>query len=124
MTKKNHTIKFDVPDEAYRALEKMALAHGMDVNAYSEYMSRLLTYSIKDIVQLDLTNAKTRVEADLKELSVDLENERRHINLLLRSINNTLLRLEGQFKKQRIEAAREIEKDFERISYLVNPTAS
>lgn len=122
MTKKKHTIKFDVQDEAYHALEKMALAHGMDVNAYSEYMARLLTYSIKDIVQLDLTNAKTRVEADLKELSVDLENERRHINLLLRSINNTLLRLEGQFKKQRIEAAREIEKDFERISYLVNPT--
>ncbi len=122
MTQKLHKIKFDVPDEAYRALEQLALAHGMDVNAYSEYMTRLLTYSIKDIVQLDLANAKTRVEADLKELSVDLENERRHINLLLRSINNTLLRLEGQFKKQRIEAAREIEKDFERISYLVNPT--
>ncbi len=122
MTQKKHTIQFDVADSVYRELEQLALAHGMDVEAYAEFMTRLLTFSINDITKLDLTNAKSRVEIDLKQMALDLENQRRHINLVMRSINNTLLRLEGQFKKQRMEAAREIEKDFERISYLVNST--
>jgi len=124
MTRKQHSIKFDVPDKTYHSLEKLALAHGMDVVSYAKYMTLLLTFSIEDIANLDLINAKTRVEIDLKDIAFRLENQRRHTNLIMRSINNTLLRLEGQFKKQRMEAAAEIEKDFERIAYLINPTVT
>ena len=59
------------------------------------------------------------LEKDLEKISTSLDKSKRMIELLQRSVYSTALKLESQFKKSRIEAAQELEKDLERIEYLV-----
>lgn len=66
------------------------------------------------------TDAKNNLEEKLDYISKLLIQKQHFIDLFLRSIYSTQLRLEGQFKKYRIEAAKELEKDFDRISIIVN----
>gem|GEM_PF-3994432 len=113
-------ISFEVSAPIYKEIEELARQHNMPVHKFAEYMTRMFNLSVEDLAPLDISKAKNNLERDLKIMSVNLEKQQHLLELVLRSIYSSLMRLESQFKQQRIEAADELEKDFERIALFVD----
>ena len=113
-------ISFEVSAPIYKEIEELARQHNMPVHKFAEYMTRMFNLSVEDLAPLDISRAKNNLERDLKIMSVNLEKQQHLLELVLRSIYSSLMRLESQFKQQRIEAADELEKDFERITLFVD----
>ena len=119
MAFKEKSITVRVTEDEFVQLEVLANAHDMNVQEFVTSMSTLLTNNKTLLEKISDPDAKNNLEDELKTISVALEQKRQHVDLLLRSIYSTQLRLEGQFKKYRKEAAKELEKDFERISLMI-----
>ncbi len=113
-------ISFEVSAPIYKEIEELARRHNMPIHKFAEYMTRMFNLSVEDLAPLDISKAKNTLERDLKIMSVNLEKQQHLLELVLRSIYSSLMRLESQFKQQRIEAADELEKDFERIALFVD----
>ena len=75
---------------------------------------------VNDLLEkLNNPDVKKTLEEDLQKMAAQLEKQQQLVDLLLRSIYSTQLSLEGQFIKYRKEAAKELKKDMDRISYMV-----
>ncbi|RMH64857.1 MAG: hypothetical protein D6677_03710 [Calditrichaeota bacterium] len=113
-------IAFEVSDSVYKEIEQLAAKHNMPIHTFAEYMTRMFNLSVKDVAPLNLPEAKHTLETDLKSMAHNIEKQQHQLELVLRSIYSTLMRLESQFKQQRLEAANELEKDIERIALFVD----
>ena len=120
MSENTNKISIVVSSDEYNQLKALAQLQNMDLNNFIR--SFLLVFiDDKDILgSISGIEAKIKLEDELQKIAQKLEKKQRFTDLLLRSIYSTQLRLEGQFKKYRLEASKELEKDFERISMLVD----
>ncbi len=120
MTSQNKKITITLSEDEYNQLELLAKKHKMKVRDFVTIMSTLLTSNKNLLKIINSPDVKKTLELDLKYISSLLEIKQKHIQLLLRSIYSTQLRVEGQIKKYRLEAAKELEKDFDRISMILD----
>ena len=120
MSENTNKISVVVSSDEYNQLKALAQLQNMDLNNFIR--SFLLVFiDDKDILgSISGIEAKIKLEDELQKIAQKLEKKQRFTDLLLRSIYSTQLRLEGQFKKYRLEASKELEKDFERISMIVD----
>jgi hypothetical protein len=119
MSTKSKLLNLRISESEYEAIRELAAEHEMSVSEYIRFMATIfLPFSLnRDF--LHTPSYKKKLEKDLEKISASLDRSKRMIELLQRSIYSTALKLESQFKKTRIEAAQELEKDLERIEYLV-----
>jgi len=119
MDPKSKLLNLRISESEYEAIKELASERNMTVSEYVRYMSTIfLPFDInRDFLHNPIH--KKRLEKDLELISKNLEKSKRIIELLQRSVNSTALKIESQLKKIRIEAAQELEKDIERIDYLV-----
>jgi hypothetical protein len=118
------SITFSVTDDDYNQLKSLAKKQGMTLAEFVKFFLLLLTNNNSLLAPLKSADVKKNLEDSLQNVSDLLEKQQRFLDLALRSIYSTQLTLEGQFKKYRKEAAKELEKDFERISLMVNVAKS
>lgn len=120
MAFKEKSITFRVTDDEYTQLGALAKTHNKSLPNFIKSLAVLFTENKNVLNTLESPDIKNRLESDLQSMADELQKQQKFIELLLRSIYSTQLRLEGQFKKYRKEAAKELEKDFGRISLMIN----
>ncbi len=120
MAFKAKNITINVTEDEYSQLSALAKTHQKSVPDFLKSLAVLFTDNKEIINSLENPDVKNGLEKDLQLMSEQLQQQQKFTDLLLRSIYSTQLRLEGQFKKYRKEAAKELEKDFGRISLMVN----
>ena len=119
MGAKSKLLNIRISESEYDAIRELASEREMTVSEYLRYMATIFIPFDLNRDFLHTPSYKKRLEKDLDKISASLDKSKRVIELLQRSVYSTALKLESQFKKMRIEAAQELEKDFERIDYLV-----
>ena len=119
MDTKNKLLNLRISETEYEAIRELANERDMTVSQYIRYMATIFLHFDLNRDFLHTPSYKKRLEKDLEKISANLDKSKRVIELLQRSVYSTALKLESQFKKIRIEAAQELEKDLERIDYLV-----
>ena len=120
MSYKEKSINIRVSDDEYAQLYIMAKENNMSLREFIKSLAVLFT-DHKDVMEtLENAEVKKSLEDDLQKMAIRLEKQQQFTDLLLRSIYSTQLSLEGQFIKSRKEAAKELKKDMDRISYIVN----
>lgn len=120
MSLKEKNISIRVSDDEYTQLIALAKENNMSLRDFVRSMAVLFTNNKEVIDTLENAEVKKSLEDDLQKMAMRLEKQQQLIDLLLRSIYSTQLSLEGQFIKFRKEAAKELKKDMDRISYMVN----
>ena len=121
MDTKSKLLNLRISESEYEAIKALASEREMTVSQYIRYMATIFLPFDLNRDFLHTPSYKKRLEKDLEKISASLDRSKRVIELLQRSVYSTALKLESQFKKLRIEAAQELEKDLERIDYLVKP---
>jgi len=119
MDTKSKLLNLRISESEYEAIRELANERAMTVSQYIRYMATIFLPFDLNRDFLHTPSYKKRLEKDLEKISASLDKSKRVIELLQRSVYSTALKLESQFKKTRIEAAQELEKDLERIDYLV-----
>lgn len=119
MDTKSKLLNLRISEAEYEAIRELAAEREMSVSHYIRYMATIFLPFDLNRDFLHTPSYKKRLENDLEKISSNLDKSKRIIELLQRSVYSTALKLESQFKKIRIEAAQELEKDLERIDYLV-----
>ena len=119
MDTKSRLLNLRISESEYEAIRKLAAEREMTISKYIRYMATIFLPFDLNRDFLHTPSYKKRLENDLEKISASLDKSKRIIELLQRSVYSTALKLESQFKKIRIEAAEELEKDLERIDYLV-----
>ena len=123
MPYKEKSITFRVSDAEYAQLYSLAKESNMSLRDFIKSLAVLFTDNKEILETLENADIKKALEEDLQKMASRLEKHQHFIDLLLRSIYSTQLSLEGQFVKSRKEAAKELKKDMDRISYMVNPNS-
>ena len=121
MDTKSKLLNLRISESEYEAIKALASEREMTVSQYIRYMATIFLPFDLNRDFLHTPSYKKRLEKDLEKIPASLDRSKRVIELLQRSVYSTALKLESQFKKLRIEAAQELEKDLERIDYLVKP---
>jgi len=119
MDTKSKLLNLRISESEYEAIRELAVEREMTVSQYIRYMATIFIPFNLNREFLHTPGYKKRLEKDLEKISENLDKSKRVIELLQRSVYSTALKLESQFKKIRIEAAQELEKDLDRIDYLV-----
>ena len=119
MDTKSKLLNLRISESEFEAIRELAAEREMTVSQYIRYMATIFLPFDLNREFLHTPSYKKRLENDLEKISASLDKSKRIIELLQRSVYSTALKLESQFKKIRIEAAQELEKDLERIDYLV-----
>jgi uncharacterized protein (DUF1778 family) len=123
MPYKEKSITIRVSDDEYTQLYALAKESNMSLRDFIKSLAVLFTDNNEVIEALENTDVRKGLEDDLQKMAVRLEKQQQFIDLLLRSIYSTQLSLEGQFIKYRKEAAKELKKDMDRISIIVNSSS-
>jgi predicted CopG family antitoxin len=119
MSLKEKNITISVSDEEYTQLYALAKKSSMSLRDFVRSLAVLFTDNNDLLEKLNNPDVKKTLEEDLQKMAAQLEKQQQFVDLLLRSIYSTQLSLEGQFIKHRKEAAKELKKDMDRISYMV-----
>ncbi|HID39664.1 MAG TPA: hypothetical protein EYP36_09150 [Calditrichaeota bacterium] len=120
MDKKSKLINIRISPVEYEKIKASASKLDMSVSQYIRYMATVLTDLPVDFSEMNESMSKQRLENDLQRITHNLELRRQQIDMLLRSVKSAALKLESQFKKYRMEASQELNRDFERIRLLVD----
>ena len=120
MSDNKKNVAVSLTQDEFDQLKKLSATHNMEPEDFLKSLVSLFTDNKSLQETVASTDAKNNLEEKLDYISKLLIQKQHFIDLFLRSIYSTQLRLEGQFKKYRIEAAKELEKDFDRISIIVN----
>lgn len=118
------SITFNLSENEFSKLETLAKTQQKSLSEFVRSMALLFTGPNEVVKDVDSSEIKKNFESDLQFMAEQLQKQQQFIDLLLRSIYSTQLRLEGQFKKYRKDAAKELEKDFRRISLIIDSTPS
>lgn len=123
MTFKEKSITIKISDEEYSQLYDLARAGNMSLRDFIKSLATLLTDNKSIIDDITPNHSKKAFEDDLQNIAQILEKKQHFIDLLLRTVYSSQLRLEGQIKKHRKEAEKELKKDIDRISLIVDPSS-
>ncbi len=124
MAFKDKSITLRVTDDEYAQLFALAKTHKKSLPDFIKSLAELFTDNKEVFKNLENPDVKNKLESDLQSMAERLQTQQKFIDLLLTSIYSTQLRLEGQIKKYRKDAAKELEKDFGRISLMVNSASA
>ena len=91
----------------------------MTISQYVRYMATI--FLVKDInPEIEKKGfTPTQFENDLKKMAKTLDQQKRYIELMQRSLNSISWRLESQFTKLRTETEHELKQDVNRIKILM-----
>lgn len=123
MTFKEKSITIKISDEEYAQLYDLAQTANMNLRDFLKSMAFLFTDNKSILDEINLNDPKKTFENSLQKIAQKLEKKQQFIDLLLRSVYSSQLRLEGQIKKHRKEAEKELKKDIERISLMVESSS-
>ena len=123
MSFKEKSITIKISAEEYSQLYDLAQSGNMNLGDFIKSLSLLFTdnKSILDDINPELSQKP--YEEDLQNVAKQLEKKQHFIDLLLRSVYSSQLRLEGQLKKHRKEAEKELKKDLNRITLMVESSS-
>lgn len=124
MDLKEKSITFQISDEAYKQLYNLAKTSELSLPEFIKSFALLFIDNKSFLKHFSIEDSKNYFEDDLQKMAKQLENKRQFIDLILRSIYSTQLRLEVQFKKYRKEAEKELNKDIDRITLMVDSSGS
>ena len=119
MDKKTKLINIRIAPEEYAQIKSLADEREMTVSQYVRYMATI--FIVKDInPEIEKKGfTPTQFENDLKKMSKTLNQQKRYIELMQRSLNSISWRLESQFRKLRTETEHELKQDVNRIKILM-----
>ena len=119
MDKKTKLINIRIAPEEYAQIKSLADEREMTVSQYVRYMATI--FLMKDInPEIEKKGfSSTQFENDLKRMAKTLDQQKRYIELMQRSLNSISWRLESQFRKLRTETEQELKQDVNRIKILM-----
>ena len=119
MDKKTKLINIRIAPEEYSQIKSLADEREMTVSKYVRYMATI--FIMKDInPEIERKGfTATQFENDLKRMAKNLDQQKRYIELMQRSLNSISWRLESQFRKLRVETEQELKQDVNRIKILM-----
>lgn len=119
MDKKTKLINIRIAPEEYAQIKSLADEREMTISQYVRYMATI--FVVKDInPEIEKKGfTPTQFENDLKKMSKTLNQQKRYIELMQRSLNSISWRLESQFRKLRTETEHELKQDVNRIKILM-----
>lgn len=119
MDKKTKLINIRIAPEEYAQIKSLADEREMTVSQYVRYMATI--FLMKEInPEIEKKGfSPTQFENDLKRMSKTLDQQKRYIELMQRSLNSISWRLESQFRKLRTETEQELKQDVNRIKILM-----
>ena len=119
MDKKTKLINIRIAPEEYAQIKSLADERNMTISQYVRYMATI--FLVKDInPEIEKKGfTPTQFENDLKKMSKTLNQQKRYIELMQRSLNSISWRLESQFRKLRTETEHELKQDVNRIKILM-----
>ena len=119
MDKKTKLINIRIAPEEYGQIKSLADEREMTVSQYVRYMATI--FLMKDInPEIERKGfSATQFETDLKRMAKTLDQQKRYIELMQRSLNSISWRLESQFRKLRTETEQELKQDVNRIKILM-----
>ena len=123
MTFKEKSITIKISDEEYSQLYELAQSSNMNLRDFIKSLAILFTDNKSVLDDINPDDPKKDFEDRLQNLAQQLEKKQQYIDLLLRSVYSSQLRLEGQIKKHRKEAEKELKKDIDRISLMVEQSS-
>ena len=119
MDKKTKLINIRIAPEEYSQIKSLADEREMTVSQYVRYMATI--FIMKDInPEIERKGfTATQFENDLKRMAKNLDQQKRYIELMQRSLNSISWRLESQFRKLRVETEQELKQDVNRIKIMM-----
>lgn len=119
MDKKTKLINIRIAPEEYAQIKSLADERDMTVSQYVRYMATI--FLMKDLnPEIERKGfTATQFENDLKRMAKSLDQQKRYIELMQRSLNSISWRLESQFRKLRSETEQELKQDVNRIKILM-----
>ena len=119
MDKKTKLINIRIAPEEYAQIKSLADEREMTVSQYVRYMATI--FLMKDInPEIEKKGfSANQFENDLKRMAKTLDQQKRYIELMQRSLNSISWRLESQFRKLRVETEQELKQDVNRIKILM-----
>jgi hypothetical protein len=117
--KKTKLINIRISPEEYSQIKSLADERQMTISQYVRYMATI--FLMKDInPEIEKKGfSATQFENDLKRMAKTLDQQKRYIELMQRSLNSISWRLESQFRKLRTETEQELKHDVNRIKILM-----
>ncbi|MFC2088287.1 hypothetical protein ACFLSX_01675 [Calditrichota bacterium] len=119
MDKRNKLINIRISPEEHSQIKSLADEREMTISQYVRYMATI--FLMKDIdpsIHKKGFSAQ-QFENDLKRMSKTLDQQKKYIELMQRSLNSINWRLESQFRKLRSETEAELKKDVNRIKIMM-----
>ena len=119
MDKKTKLINIRIAPEEYLQIKSLADEREMTISQYVRYMATI--FIMKDInPEIEKKGfSANQFENDLKRMAKNLDQQKRYIELMQRSLNSISWRLESQFRKLRVETEQELKQDVNRIKILM-----
>lgn len=119
MDRKTKLINIRIAPEEYAQIKSLADEREMSVSQYVRYMATI--FIMKDInPEIEKKGfSATQFENDLKRMAKNLDQQKRYIELMQRSLNSISWRLESQFRKLRVETEQELKQDVNRIKIMM-----
>ncbi len=119
MDKKTKLINIRIAPEEYAQIKSLAAEREMTISQYVRYMATI--FLMKDInPEIERKGfSATQFENDLKRMAKTLDQQKKYIELMQRSLNSISWRLESQFRKLRTETEQELKQDVNRIKILM-----
>lgn len=117
------SVTVNLTNEEYSQLYRLAQSANISLRDFIRSLAILFTDNKSILDDIEPNDSKKAYEEDLQKIARQLEKKQQFLDLLLRSVYSSQLRLEGQLKKQRKEAEKELKKDLERISLMVDSTS-
>jgi hypothetical protein len=117
--KKTKLINIRIAPEEYSQIKSLADEREMTISQYVRYMATI--FIMKDISpEIEKKGfSANQFENDLKRMAKNLDQQKRYIELMQRSLNSISWRLESQFRKLRVETEQELKQDVNRIKILM-----
>jgi len=119
MAQNEKNISINISKKQYAQLNAFANALNIETDVFIKKMALLFTDSE---IPVSDSEGRNDLEKNMELMANQLQKNQKFNDLLLRSIYSTQLRLEGQIKKYKKEASKELDKDFERISLIIKST--
>ena len=119
MDKKTKLINIRMSPEEFSSIKELADERKMSVSQYVRYMATI--FLVKDLnIEISKNGfSAQKFENDLKQMAKSLDQQKRYIEMMQRSLNTITWRLESQFRKLRVETEDELKKDMSRIKILM-----
>jgi hypothetical protein len=119
LSKKSKLINIRISPKEYNQVKSLADEREMTISQYVRYMATIFLMKEIDTEIHKKGFSAQQFENDLKRMSKTLDQQKKYIELMQRSLNSITWRLESQFRKLRSETEAELKEDINRIKILM-----